>query len=149
MDKKLDTLHELCEAVYKLLKDAVDNMRTSGGRLSAGDVDYIDKLTHAMKSIKTTIAMMETEEEDGYSGRMYFPRAYLSDATHMGRGTGSYADGADYSGRRDSMGRFTSRRGYSYHGDVQSVIDELRGIMGELPEDQRREAQRFVEKMER
>lgn len=100
----------------------------------------------------------EAGEEGGYSGRyVYMPRySGISDATHMGPGTGSYADGSyrsyaqDYSGRRDRMGRFTSRDGgYSYNGSMQSAIEELRGLMGEMPDEKRREVQRFIDKMER
>lgn len=155
---KIEILHEMCETILKSLEDANSRVRSSGGKLSASDVDYVDKLTHAMKSLKTSIAMMEAEEEGGYSGRyVYMPRySGISDATHMGPGTGSYADGSyrsyaqDYSGRRDRMGRFTSRDGgYSYNGSMQSAIEELRGLMGEMPDEKRREVQRFIDKMER
>ncbi len=146
---KIEILHEMCESVFHALEDAASRIRSAGGKLSAGDVDYIDKLTHAMKSLKTTIAMMEAEEEDGHSGRyVYMPRySGISDATHMGPGTGSYA--SDYSGRRDSMGRYARGGGYSYHGSMQSTIEELRGLMGDMPDEKRREVQRFIDKMER
>lgn len=155
---KLKTMHEMCETILRAMEEANDRIRSSGGHLSGSDIDYVDKLTHAMKSIKTAIAMAEAEDEGGYSGRyVYMPRySGISDATHMGPGTGSYADGSsyrsyaeDYSGRRDSMGRDTREGGYSYHGSMRSVIDEMRGLMGELPEDKRREVQRFIDKMER
>lgn len=145
-------LYDLCELISKSLEQATEKLRQSGGSISSGDADYVNKLTHAMKSIKTTIAMMESE--GGHSGRSYAPvYSGISDATHMGPGTGSYADGsyADYSGRRDGMGRFTSRDGgsYSYHGSMRSLINEMRGMMGQLPDEERREVQRFVEKMDR
>lgn len=47
------------------------------------------------------------------------------------------------------MGRYAREGGYSYHGDVQSIVEELRGMMGEMPDEKRREVQRFVDKMER
>lgn len=74
MEEKLNTLYDLCEVVNDELKEAVDKIHQSGGKLSAGDIDYIDKLTHTMKSIKTTIAMMESED-GGYSreGTMQYP----------------------------------------------------------------------------
>lgn len=114
MHEKLETLYELCETVDRELREAVDKMRSAGGKLTAGDVDYIDKLTHTLKSVKTTIAMMEAEDEEGgYSNRYsrtYYPRM-------------SYADGGrSYAGRRnarrDSMGRYSRDDGYSYADDM-------------------------------
>ena len=64
MEEKIRTLHELCETITRELDDANEKIRKAGGKLSAGDVDYIDKLTHALKSIKTTVAMMEAESEE-------------------------------------------------------------------------------------
>ncbi len=75
-------LEELCETVSKELEDA--NSKTRGGKLSMGDLDYLDKLTHTLKSIKTTMAMLES----GYS----------ADRRYSGRYSGE---------RRDSMGRYS------------------------------------------
>ena len=46
------------------------------------------------------------------------------------------------------MGRF-SRDGYSYGNSLETMINDLRGAMDEMPEDKRREVQRFIEKMDR
>ena len=135
MEEKLKTLHELCDVVAHELEEANEKIRKAGGKLSAGDVDYIDKLTHAMKSIKTTIAMMESED-DGYSNR-YMP-------VHYG---GSYAGGRNT--RRDAMGQYSRTGGYSYADSMDDLLSEMRGMMHELPEEKRREVQRFVDKMER
>lgn len=146
MDEKLDTLYELCEVIDRELKEATEKVRKAGGKLSAGDVDYLDKLTHMLKSIKTSVAMME-EEEGGYSGNRYSydGRSYGNNSyrgrSYEGR---SYARGQ----RRDSRGRY-SRDGYSYAEDIDSVVEEMRGMMDHLPEEKRREVQRFVDKMER
>ena len=64
--------------------------------LTAGSLDIVDKLTHALKSIETIIAM---NEEGGESGR------------YMGRGSG--ARGRGRNARRDSMGRYASRGSYN------------------------------------
>ena len=50
--------------------------------------------------------------------------------------------------KRDSMGRY-SRDGYSYADSIDGLIDEMRGMMGDLPEEKRREVERFVNKMDR
>ena len=67
----IEDLHELCETLSREVGEANDKIRTAGGKLTAGDLEYIDKLTHALKSVKTTIAMVEAED-GGESGR-YMP----------------------------------------------------------------------------
>lgn len=149
MEEKLKTLYELCDTITRELEDANEKIRNAGGKVSAGDVDYLDKLTHSLKSIKTTIAMMESEGEGGYSGR-YMPMYGMSYERGSNRGN-SYARGSN--ARRDSMGRYSrnySRNdGYSYADGMEELITEMREMMGDLPEEKRREVQRFVDKMER
>lgn len=151
MEEKIKTLYELCETISRELEDANDKIRKAGGKISAGDVDYIDKLTHSLKSIKTTIAMMESEEDDGgYSGR-YMPM--YGGGMSYERG-GSYARGRGSNARRDSMGRYSGRgysrnRGYSYADGMEDLLTEMKEMMGDLTEEKRHEVQRFVDKMER
>lgn len=59
-------LHELCETLTREIADTNDKIRAAGGKITAGDMDYIDKLTHALKSVKSVMAM---GDDDGYSGR--------------------------------------------------------------------------------
>ena len=118
----INELHELCEAIEHEIAEANNKIRNAGGKLTAGDVDYIDKLTHTLKSIKSTVAMMEGS--DGYSGRMY-PYYYR---------------GGSYAPRRDAMGR------YSRAGDLS---DQLHRLMADAPNDQiRREMKMLAEKLE-
>jgi len=124
----INDLHELCETISKEIGDANDKIRNAGGKLTAGDVDYIDKLTHTLKSVKATIAMME--DEDGYSNATY-PM------------NGSYARGR-MNARRDSMGRYSG----TYSRD-SGLADELRGMMDDAPNDAiKRDIQRLVDKIE-
>ena len=152
MEEKLRTLHELCDTISRELEEANEKVRKAGGKLSAGDVDYLDKLTHMMKSLKTTIAMMESEDEGGYSGRYMMPRYAFNDGRSYAR-RDSYAGdgygGMSNAGRRtrDSMGRYSGN--YSYADDMSGLLDEMRGMMDSLPEEKRREVQRFVDKMDR
>lgn len=151
MDEKIEMLYELCDTISREIEKSNDKIRSAGGELSAGDIDYLDKLTHSLKSIKTTIAMMEAEDEDGgYSERGYSRnmdggssyrggRSYRDGRTypHMG---GSYARGRGRNARRDSMGRYSS-----YDG----VAEELRSLMGSVQDESvRRDMQRLVEKVE-
>lgn len=86
-------MHKLNELRDMLMEEL--EKCSSKGELSAGSLEVIDKLAHAIKSIDTIVAMEDAgySNEDGYS---------------MARGRGRYA-------RRDSMGRYSSRGG-SYGG---------------------------------
>lgn len=151
-------LYELCETIKEEIAEANKKIKNAGGKLSAGDVEYIDKLTHSLKSIKAVMAMMEDEDDDEYSsmypyvyrGRSYRGRSYRSDDEMTGEGGRSYARdgrGRGSNARRDSMGRYSSRMdGYSRHGDV---VESLREVMEEAPDERtRQEIQRLIEKME-
>ena len=65
--RMIEELYDLCETLEKDLEKTNEKLRMSGGELSGSDLEYVDKLTHSLKSIKTTIAMIESEDEDGYS----------------------------------------------------------------------------------
>ena len=121
----LNDLHEMCETLSRELGEANEKVRQSGGKLSGSDLDYIDKLSHALKSIKTTIAMVEAE--DGASG--YYPQ---------------FGNRGSYARRRDSMGRYSSR-GYS-HDD--KIVSELRDLMPDVPDNMKHEFRRFIDKIE-
>lgn len=160
----LNDFYEICETLSRELGEANDKIKDAGGKISAGDLEYIDKLTHAIKSIKTTIAMMEEEGESGYDGGSYgeggsYARGGGGGGGNRGGGNrggggggrssrgGSYR-GSSYARRRDSMGRFTSRRGGMSYDD--GMVEELRGIMEMAPdESSKREIQKLIEKFER
>ena len=128
----LKDLHEMCETLSRELGEANDKVRQGGGSLNGSDLDYIDKLTHAIKSIKTTIAMIEAD--DGESGM--YPYNYNMNRSYRG---GSYAR------RRDSRGRYSSA--YSRDDDM---ISDLRNLMNEAPDEKiKQEFQRFIDKIER
>lgn len=152
MDMMKD-LHEMCETISKAIAKANEKIRTAGGTVSSADMEYIDRLTHSLKSLKTTIAMIEAEEDDGeYSERYYrdgsYRRGYSRDGGSY-RGSyndGSYARGRGMYAKRDSMGRY-SNMGYSRDGG--SMVDELRELMQDAPDEQtRQEMQRLIQKME-
>ena len=148
-DKKLNTLYDICEALSKELDEVAQKTRDG---MSAGDLDLIDKLTHALKSVKTTIAMMEAEGEDeGYSG-WYRPMYYYDGGMGTSNRGKFYADegmsnrGYSRRGRgRDSMGRFT--RGRSYADGSEQVIEQMRGMLNQLPDDKRREIEQALDRV--
>lgn len=129
-------LEDLCETVGDKIAEANDKLRN--GDMTGGDVDYLDKLTHMLKSIKTTMAMMDSDSgdysRDGYSGRdEYSGRRYSGER-----------------GRSRRTGRYVSRTGRSYNrsGDDQ-MVTELRGLMEDAPDERtRQEFQKFIQKIE-
>ena len=149
MENYLNDLREMCETLGRALKEANEKIRNGGGKLSTSDLDYVNKLSHSIKSVKATIAMVEGEMDDGgsyddgYRGRSYRGsyRGSYDDGSY-GRGRGPYA-------YRDNMGRYAShnsRDGYSMHGNM---VDELRMLMNDAPDDQtRQEMQNLIRKME-
>lgn len=125
-------LHEMCETLSSELADMNEKIKSAGGKMSAGDLEAVDKLTHAIKSIKSTIAMMD---EDGYSG--YYPMGSY-------RG-GSYRMGGRSYARRDSRGRYSGEHGYSRN----DLLDKMRDLMDEAPDERTRsEMRRMVDKLE-
>lgn len=130
----INDLHELCETISGEIADANKKIRSAGGKLTSGDLDYVDKLTHALKSIKATIAMMEDESGSYADGMGGSYRSAMRGGSYRG---GSYA-------RRDGMGRYS--RGYSRGGDL---VDQLHDLMQDAPNDQiKREMQRLADKIE-
>lgn len=135
----LKDLHETCETLSRELGEANEKIKRAGGKMSSGDLEYLDRLTHAIKSVKTTIAMMEAEDggESGYYMPMY-GRSY------NGR---SYGRGDSYARHRDSMGRYTSRRGGMSYDD--GMVEELRDLMDRAPDEPtRREFHKLITKLE-
>lgn len=104
MHELYNELTDICETLTMELAKANDKIVSSNGEIGSGDIDYIDKLTHAIKSVKTTTAMLEGEGNSygGYSGK------YYNDSGN------SYARR-----KRDSMGRY-SRDSHDMSEDYRS-----------------------------
>lgn len=135
----LNDLHQMCDTLSRELGEANDKIRKNGGKLSGSDLEYVDKLTHALKSIKTTIAMIEAESNGSYASGSY------ADGYGGSYGRMSYARGRGNNTRRDNMGRYSSR-GYSRD---QEMISELHELMEDAPDERtRQEFQRFINKIE-
>lgn len=130
-------LHALCETIKDEITEDNEKIRSAGDKLSAGDLDTLDKLTHILKSLKGTMAMME--EDDEYSSRYPYTGGSYTDGSYR-RGRGSYAQ------RRDSMGRYSREQSYSRDG---GMVEELKELMHEAPDERtRQEFQRFIQKIE-
>ena len=111
-------MHKM-EELKDMLVDELDEV-TAKGKLTAGDLDTVDKLTHSIKSIDTILAM------DGYSNDY------------------RYDGGMSYARKRDSLGRYSreNRNGYSrgYSYGKESMIQELRELMNDAETEKEREA---------
>ena len=120
-------LREMEDTIANEIAEANQRIRQSGGDMNTGDVEIIDKLTHSMKSLATTIAMMEAEK-GGYSGRDDRDGGVSG---RYGRTDGHYA------------GRMT--RGYSRTGEM---MDHLRDLLDEAPDEMTRmEIKKLMDKM--
>ena len=78
MEEKLEILYDICDVAFDELSSTLDGLEAD--KLSSALVDYIDKLTHTIKSVKTTIAMMESEPRrshrsyESYAGDSAYPK---------------------------------------------------------------------------
>lgn len=138
MHELYNDLMDMCETLSKELTKVNEKLRKVSGSISASDMDYINKLTHAIKSIKTTIAMMDSEYSNngGSYGGSYEGGSYEG---------GSYARGRGRNAKRDSMGRYSSERGYSRN----DMMDNLYEMRDNAPDDRtRQEFERMINKMQ-
>lgn len=135
--------HELKEMLCKELEEY-----SRKGKMSAGDLETIHKLTDTIKNIDK-IEMLE--EDGGYSqaGGMQ------GGGRGMNRGGGSYNDGGYGGGnsyrrqRRDSRGRYSREGGYSYDDGMEEVWEILEMMETGLPDEQREAIRRFRREMQK
>ena len=141
----MKTYHKLKE----MLCEELDNL-VKKGELTAGSLETADKLTHAIKSLTTIIAM--DEHEGGESE--YYPymgyRSFENDG--MNGGNMSNRGGRSYQ-RRDAMGRYSreNRGGGHYSRDDAraDMIDDLREIMQDAPDEHmKKKLRQFISEIE-
>ena len=133
--------------LYELKEMLCDELKEYGkkGDLTAGSLDVVDKLSHALKSVETIIAMEEASDGDYSSNYGSYARN-----GQMMNGNGSYRNGGTSYARgrrgyvkRDSMGR------YSRDDEMDGLVEDLRGLMDDAPNDHvRTEIQKLVKKIE-
>lgn len=119
-------MHKIKEMLMKELYEYEEKAKKmNGGKLSAGDLETLHKLTDTVKNIDK-IEMLEGEDDE-YSEA----GNWMAD----GRMYGTYDDGSSYArgrrgrgrnARRDSMGRYAREGGSSYEGGYS----EERGRQG-------------------
>lgn len=126
-------MHELYELKDKLMRELEQYGKKD---MTAGTLEVVDKLSHAIKNI---CKIMEAAEgEEGYSQRGSRYSYNMRDP----RDGNSYARGRGRNARRDSMGRYSRADG------VDELVESVRGMMDDLPDHLKQDAQRFVRKLE-
>ena len=132
-------MHKLIEYVCSELDDL--ERKAEKGGLSMSEVQYMDTLAHAKKNLLTGDAMMDGGES-GYYMPMYGTRSYGDESMR-----GEESMRSSYARRRDSMGRYTSRRGGMSYDD--GAVEELRDLMDRAPNESiKREYRKLIEKIE-
>ena len=124
-------MHKLIDFVCDELEDI--EQKAAKGELSISDVQYADTLAHLKKNLLKSEEMME-EFDEGYSSEMR-PMNGMSYERGGGNRGGSYrydggmsyARGRGRNAKRDSMGRYSSERGYSR--DAADMTAELQEMM--------------------
>lgn len=133
------------EKIKEMLCEELENIAKKG-ELTAGSLDTVDKLTHAIKSIETIIAMNEYNEY-GYSNRGSYESRNGSSCARRYTRDGSMDGGNSYARygnvRRDSMGR------YSRDEANDEIISRLHEVMNDAPNEQtKQEIRKLINKME-
>lgn len=133
-------MHELMELKKKLIRELEEY--SQNGKFSKEDVETIKYMASAVDHL-CNILMDEDGEYsnrgDGYSNR--------NDGMSRNYGGGSYARGRGRNARRDSMGRY-SNEGYSRTDGVEELVENVRGMMQDLPQNLQMDAKRFIQKLE-
>lgn len=129
--------------IYELKERLCDELKEYGkkGDLDVGTLDVVDKLSRTVKNLGKII---DKYEESNYSYENGMPYTDGMSYARNGRRSGRNSSAR----RRDSMGRYSRRGGYSM--DNKEMIEELRDLMNDAPDDRtRQEFQSFIDKMER
>ena len=133
-------MHELYELKEKLMKELEDYASQD---MTAGSLEVIDKLSHAVKNICKIIEASEDEEYSSMRGYSRNDRSYNGGRTGYPYNVGSYARR-----KRDSMGRYSRENGYSRTDGIEGLAEDIRGMMQDLPQNVQQDAQRFIQKLE-
>ena len=132
-------MHELYE-----LKDRLCDklMQYAGQNITAGTLEEVDKLAHAIKNLDKII---EAKEEEEYSNTYPYARDKMMGRSYRD-GMYTYARGRGRNAKRDSMGRYASEGGYSRN---EEMVSKLYAMMNEAPdENTRREIENVARKIE-
>lgn len=129
-------MHELHELKEKLIRELEDY--SQNGKFSKEDVESIKYMASAVDHLCNIMDGADEYSQRGGNNRNY-GYAYERGGN---TGGGSYARGRGRGARRDSMGRYSRAEG------VEELVETVRDMMQELPQNLQMDAQRFVQKLE-
>lgn len=138
------------EELYKLKEMLCKELEEYGekGEMTAGTLDVVDKLAHALKNIDKIIEYKEMDEGSYMGGGSYARGGrggYSREGgSYRGGQGGSYARGRNQYSRRESR---YSGRGYSRDGG-EEYVEELRELMQDLPPEAKQHVQKAIQAME-
>ena len=126
----LKEIRELKETVGNEIAEANKEIKKAGGDLNTGDIEMIDKLTHAMKSLVTTCTMLEADDEYSeryepmgpYYGSGYSRRERRETRPGYSGNYGSYARNESRIGRDGRNGGYS--RGMDWNESLRMMMDE-------------------------
>ena len=157
-------MHEIMELKENLMNELGEYARAP--KLSVEDVMVVKAMSSAVDHLCNIIMAAEEEEaysmrgqggsrysyEGGQGGNRYSReggnRYSREGGSRYSREGNSYARGRGRNARRDSMGRYAREGNYSRADGVEDLMDEINGMMGELPQNLQQEAQKFMQKLE-
>ncbi len=128
-------MHKIMSYVCKEMEDIEKKIDEKGG-LSMTEMQYLDTLAHTKKNLLKAEEMSDGSYRGSY--RMSYAEPMYADDERTER--------SRYSTRRDRMGRYSREDGYSRD---EGMIEELRGMMGDLPANKQRELQQLIKRYER
>lgn len=139
----MEELHEVCKYLTRDIEEMNEKIRNANGRLNRDTLDYLDKLTHALKSVKTVIAMEEAYDDHSERGMSYESRPRTV-----------YHDYTERNMKRDSLGRYSRESdryydGYTRAAAKEEMMSRLHDLMAESEPQMRAEFQTFINKLER
>lgn len=126
-------MHKLEDLKYQLMEQLE---MYADKKLTADSLKTIDTITHTLKNL---CKIMDAEEYSNASYNSYRGGSY--------RG-GSYRGGsyADYSEKRDSMGRYSREDGYSRN---DAIVNEIAQMANNTPDERtRRQLQELAKRIE-
>lgn len=109
MDNMKD-LHELADKISMEINRINKKIGNSSERFANSDIDYIDKLTHTLKSLKTTIAMEESADD-------YYERAMESSARR--------GEAFAFASKLESM--MDEAPDEQYRKDIEKLVMKIKG----------------------
>ena len=127
-------MHKLYMLEEKLCKELEE---VSGKELTRSNLEVIDLLTHAMKSLAAYVAMKESSGGSYNGGSVYDNRSFRGGSYENGSyNRGSYNGAGSY--ERDSMGRYSNEqysRGYDGYsrGEHDQFKQQLHELMQQAP----------------